>query len=87
MISLHVVDESIDPTPLTVEGTTALVDRFYALRRDGRLEVGVGGPGAAPGYGSHPPAGPKKIKSIFIDDSTCSCGALVWSECQCETGK
>lgn len=43
--SRFTVAPEADPTPLTVEGTHALVERWHALRRMVLMgQVGVGGP-------------------------------------------
>lgn len=47
-IGYHYLSQAttVDPTPMTVEGTRSLVERFYVLRRQGWLsrgQVGVGG--------------------------------------------
>jgi hypothetical protein len=57
-----------DPTPMTVVGARAMVDRYHALRRlalDGRMGVGAGGPAGIVGSTTLPSLGPKKIKSLL----------------------
>lgn len=49
-----------DPTPMTIQGTNALIERFYAMRT---MEDGGGGPAAAMGSTTLLSPGPKKIKS------------------------
>jgi len=43
--------ETIDPTPMTREGTHALVERFYALKRSDGQRGQVGGGGCLGGVG------------------------------------
>jgi hypothetical protein len=58
-----------DTNPMTVDGTRAMVERYYAMKRGGLAsstpEVGVGGAGVGEGSTTHPSSGPKKTKSIF----------------------
>lgn len=49
-----------DPTPATVEGTRAVVERFYALKR---MEDGGGGAAWRTGSTTLLSPGPKKTKS------------------------
>lgn len=55
-----------DPSPMTREGTHALVERFYAMRRAGVLgmvpEVGGGGAPGGVGTTTPIPSGPTKSK-------------------------
>ena len=75
---------SADPSPMTREGTAALVEMFYALKR-----LGVGGGGAAGGVGATTPTtlGPKNTKRI-ITDFPCPNGCVLWKHercpCNCE---
>ena len=40
MTQLDQASSEVDPSPMTVDGTRALVERFYAMRR---TQVGAGG--------------------------------------------
>jgi hypothetical protein len=50
-----------DPSPMTREGTRAMVERFHALKR---RQVREGGGGGTGGSTTPIPSGPKKTKSI-----------------------
>lgn len=55
------------PSPMTREGTRALVDRFHAMKQlgaaDSTPEVGAGGPAGGVGSTTLIPSGPKNLKS------------------------
>ena len=58
-----------DPSPMTREGTRSLVERFYAMRRDGQPEAVAGGVAVGGSPTSPIPLGPKKIKSDWTKNS------------------
>lgn len=53
----------VDPSPMTRQGSRALVERFHAMQA---LEDGAGGPAARVGATTLPSLGPRKTKSDFI---------------------
>ncbi len=66
MISLGLAP-STDPSPMTREGTRAMVERFHAMKGLGLSasmpEEGEGGPAVGVGTTTPIPVGPKKLKS------------------------
>lgn len=70
--TVNLAPVAIDPSPMSREGTRALVERFYAMRRDGQPEVGAGGRPAVAVSTSPIPPGPKKTKSFIAGGGSVS---------------
>lgn len=63
MLSLGLAP-SCDPSPMTREGTRALIEAFQSLRLARMVEVGGGGRPGSGGTTTLPSPGPKKTKSV-----------------------